>query len=56
MHVSYQGHHKHSYYLISHAGLRGFTGDQVTVIANVVSYHRKTKPEDDDRNFTQLSR
>jgi len=56
MHVSYQGYHKHSYYLISHAGLRGLTGDQVTVIANVVRYHRKATPEESDRNFMQLSR
>jgi len=56
MHVSYQGHHKHSYYLISHAGLRGLTADQVAVIANVVRYHRKGTPDETDRNFAQLSR
>lgn len=56
MHVAYQGHHKHSYYLISHAGLRGFTGDQVAVIANVARYYRKAAPEPDHQNFEQLSR
>ncbi|HEX6101112.1 MAG TPA: Ppx/GppA phosphatase family protein [Thermoanaerobaculia bacterium] len=55
MHVSYQGHHKHSYYLISHAGLRGFTTDQVAVMANVARYYRKSTPSDDDENFAQLS-
>lgn len=54
-HVSYQKHHKHSYYLISHAGLRGFTADQVAVIANVARYHRKATPSDEDPNFTELS-
>jgi exopolyphosphatase/guanosine-5'-triphosphate,3'-diphosphate pyrophosphatase len=55
MHVAYQDHHKHSYYLISHAGLRGFTGDQVAVVANVARYFRKRPPEDSDENFAQLS-
>ncbi|MGZ8868765.1 MAG: Ppx/GppA phosphatase family protein [Thermoanaerobaculia bacterium] len=54
MHVSYQKHHKHSYYLISHAGLRGFTVDQVAVVANVARYHRKAEPSADDRNFSEL--
>lgn len=55
MHVSYQGHHKHSYYLISHAGLRGFTTDQVAVVANVARYYRKSPPREEDENFAQLS-
>ncbi|HUP45409.1 MAG TPA: Ppx/GppA phosphatase family protein [Thermoanaerobaculia bacterium] len=54
-HVSWQKHHKHSYYLISHAGLRGFTADQVAVVANVARYHRKGVPSEDDDNFAQLS-
>ena len=56
MHVSYQKHHKHSYYLISHAGLRGFTADQVAVLANVARYHRKAEPSDEHSNFSDLSR
>lgn len=56
MHVSYQGHHKHSYYLISHAGLRGITGDQVAVVANVARYYRKATPSEEHQNFLQLSR
>ncbi|HEX6088154.1 MAG TPA: Ppx/GppA phosphatase family protein [Thermoanaerobaculia bacterium] len=55
MHVSYQDHHKHSYYLISHAGLRGFTGDQVAVVANVARYFRKSPPDEKHENFAQLS-
>lgn len=54
-HVSYQKHHKHSYYLISHAGLRGFTADQVAVIANVARYHRKAPPAAEHDNFSSLS-
>lgn len=55
MHVSYQSHHRHSYYLISHAGLRGFTGDQVAVLANIARYHRKSTPDDADENFARLA-
>lgn len=55
MHVSYQGNHLHSYYLISHAGLRGFTPDQVAVVANVARYYRKSPPSEEDDNFVQLS-
>ena len=54
-HVSYQSHHKHSYYLISHAGLRGFTADQVAIMANVARYHRKSPPHADHPNFAQLT-
>ena len=55
MHVAFQGHHKHSYYLISHAGLRGFTGDQVAIVANVARYYRKAVPSDEHQNFAQLT-
>jgi exopolyphosphatase / guanosine-5'-triphosphate,3'-diphosphate pyrophosphatase len=54
-HVSYQGHHKHTYYLISHAGLRGFTGDQVAVLANVARYYRKAPPSPEHPGFAELS-
>lgn len=55
MHVAYQDHQKHSYYLISHAGLRGFTSDQVAVVANVARYYRKAVPSDEHDNFAPLS-
>ena len=55
MHVSYRKHHEHSYYMISHAGLRGFTADQVAMVANIARYFRKAKPSEDHENFAQLS-
>ncbi|MDP9191270.1 MAG: Ppx/GppA family phosphatase [Acidobacteriota bacterium] len=55
MHVSYQDHQKHSYYLISHAGLRGFTTDQVAIVANVARYYRKATPSEEHENFAPLS-
>jgi exopolyphosphatase/guanosine-5'-triphosphate,3'-diphosphate pyrophosphatase len=56
MHVSFQDHHKHSYYLISHAGLRGFTADQVAIVANVARYYRKAPPEVEHANYAGLSK
>ena len=55
MHVSDQGYHKHSYYLIRHAALRGFSDDELAVIANVARYHRKSEPDDDDENLAELT-
>ena len=55
MHVSDRGYHKHTYYLIRHAALRGFTEEQLIVVANVARYHRKSQPEDDHVNLTELS-
>ncbi|HEY0592226.1 MAG TPA: Ppx/GppA phosphatase family protein [Thermoanaerobaculia bacterium] len=54
-HVSFQGYHKHTYYLIRHAGLRGFTDDQVALLANVARYHRKAKPSEKHANFRELA-
>jgi exopolyphosphatase / guanosine-5'-triphosphate,3'-diphosphate pyrophosphatase len=55
MHVSDRGYHKHTYYLIRHADLRGFTEDQLLVVANVARYHRKSPPADDHENLAELS-
>jgi exopolyphosphatase/guanosine-5'-triphosphate,3'-diphosphate pyrophosphatase len=54
-HVSFQGYHKHSYYLIRHAGLLGFTDDQVALIANVARYHRKATPSEKHENVRELA-
>ncbi|HUG54616.1 MAG TPA: Ppx/GppA phosphatase family protein, partial [Vicinamibacteria bacterium] len=43
-HISYVGHHKHTYYLIKNGGLRGFTPTEVEVVANVARYHRRGRP------------
>jgi exopolyphosphatase/guanosine-5'-triphosphate,3'-diphosphate pyrophosphatase len=53
--VSYQRHHKHTYYLIRHASLDGFTAEQVAVLANVARYHRKARPKKSHENFAELS-
>lgn len=55
IHVSYQRHHRHTYYLIRHAGLKGFTDDEVAMIANVARYYRKAPPAEGDENLQELS-
>ena len=55
MHVSDRGYHKHTYYLIRHANLRGFTEEQLVVVSNVARYHRKRPPASDDPNLMELS-
>jgi exopolyphosphatase/guanosine-5'-triphosphate,3'-diphosphate pyrophosphatase len=55
MHVSDRGYHKHTYYLIRHADLRGFTEEQLVVVANVARYHRKKPPSDDHPNLFELN-
>ncbi|MBV9363078.1 MAG: Ppx/GppA family phosphatase [Solirubrobacterales bacterium] len=41
MTISYDDHHKHSYYLIVSAGLPGFDPRERALIAQVTRYHRK---------------
>ena len=55
MHVSDRGYHKHSYYIVRHASLRGFTEDQLIVVANVARYHRKGIPLDVHQNLEELT-
>ena len=53
--ISYHQHHKHSYHLIRHANLFGFTPREREVIANLARYHRKARPKKKHENFAPLS-
>ena len=53
-HIAGKKHHRHSMYLILHGDLRGFSEDEVGVIANVARYHRKSPPSNDDPLFAEL--
>jgi len=52
--ISYHQHHKHSYHLIRHANLFGFTPRERELIANLARYHRKAKPKKGHENFAPL--
>jgi exopolyphosphatase/guanosine-5'-triphosphate,3'-diphosphate pyrophosphatase len=43
--INYAGHHKHSYHLIRHAELFGFTPRERELVAQIARYHRKALPK-----------
>jgi exopolyphosphatase/guanosine-5'-triphosphate,3'-diphosphate pyrophosphatase len=53
-HISYKGHHRHSYYLIKNGDLRGFEPDEIEVIALLARYHRRGAPKKDHAGFRDL--
>ncbi|MSP63039.1 MAG: Ppx/GppA family phosphatase [Myxococcales bacterium] len=54
-HIAPARHHKHGEYLIANYDMKGFTSDEVTVLAQVVRYHRKTTPKESHEAFARLS-
>ena len=52
--VSDTGHHKHSYYLVSHADLPGFTETEKRLIALLCRFHRKSMPSNRYPEFLAL--
>lgn len=44
-HISYEQHHKHSYHLISHTALPGFTAPERGLIAAIARYHSGSLPK-----------
>ena len=53
-HISYSGHHKHSYYLIKNGDLRGFHPDEIEVMALVARYHRRGTPRRSHDEYARL--
>jgi exopolyphosphatase / guanosine-5'-triphosphate,3'-diphosphate pyrophosphatase len=53
-HISKDAHHKHSQYLILHGDLRGFSREEVGIIANIARYHRKSLPKPSHEAFEAL--
>ncbi|NES19287.1 MAG: HD domain-containing protein, partial [Symploca sp. SIO3E6] len=54
VYISHSAHHKHSYYLIRHGELLGFTEADIEVIANLARYHRKSPPKKKHENYNNL--
>ena len=54
MHISHKGHHKHSYYLIRHGGLRGMSPEEIEVVAQVARYHRRGRPKKSHAAYADL--
>jgi exopolyphosphatase/guanosine-5'-triphosphate,3'-diphosphate pyrophosphatase len=53
--ISYGSHHKHSYHLIRHAELFGFTPRERELIAQIARYHRKSLPKRKHEAFQSLN-
>ena len=56
VHISYESHHKHSYYLIKNGDLRGFEPDEIDTIALVARYHRRATPDRRHDEYAGLRR
>ena len=55
-HISYDQHHKHTYYLIKNGELRGFEPDEIETIALVARYHRRATPSRRHDGYADLGR
>jgi len=53
--ISYSAHHKHTYHLVRHADLFGFTPREREIVAQVARYHRKALPKKKHEAFARLS-
>ena len=53
--INYSSHHKHSYHLIRHADLFGFTPREREIIANIARYHRKALPKKKHEAYVRLA-
>jgi exopolyphosphatase / guanosine-5'-triphosphate,3'-diphosphate pyrophosphatase len=55
-HISYERHHRHSYYLIKNGDLRGFEPVETEVIALSARYHRRAEPSKEHEGYRDLPR
>lgn len=53
-HISYDRHHRHSYYLIKNGGLRGFEPIEVELVALIARYHRQAAPKKSHEGYALL--
>jgi len=54
--IAQSSYHKHSYYLINHGRLLGFTQDERHLIALVALHHRKSSPKFDQGELSGLQK
>ncbi|MCM4155687.1 Ppx/GppA phosphatase family protein [Gramella sp. AN32] len=54
--ISYSRHHKHALYIIKNSELRGFTDDEVNIMANVARYHRNSTPKKRHKAYKSQSK
>ena len=54
VHISYERHHRHSYYLIKNGDLRGFDPQEIEAIALIARYHRQATPKKSHEGYGDL--
>jgi exopolyphosphatase/guanosine-5'-triphosphate,3'-diphosphate pyrophosphatase len=54
LHVSHRKHHRHSQYLITHGELRGFTPEEVQVMAAAARFHKGAPPKPSHEDLAEL--
>ena len=55
-HISYEKHHRHSYYLIKNGDLRGFEPEEIAIIALITRYHRRAIPQKEHEGMGELTK
>jgi exopolyphosphatase/guanosine-5'-triphosphate,3'-diphosphate pyrophosphatase len=55
VHISYERHHRHSYYLIKNGDLRGFGPEEIEIIGLLARYHRQATPKKSHEGYGELS-
>ena len=53
--IGYAKHQRHSYYLITHGDLTGFSSDEIEVLASLARYHKGGRPKDSHENWRRLN-
>lgn len=53
--ISHDQHHKHSYYIITHSDLPGFTNDEADIIGTIARYHRKSHPKSKHSEYSSFN-
>jgi exopolyphosphatase/guanosine-5'-triphosphate,3'-diphosphate pyrophosphatase len=54
VHISYERHNRHSYYLIKNGDLRGFDPQEIEAIALIARYHRQGTPKKSHDGYGDL--
>ena len=55
-HISHRKHHKHALYIIRHADLKGFSEDEINIMANVARYHRRSTPKKRHKRYRKMDK
>ncbi len=54
--LSSRAHHKHSFYVIANAEVFGFAPKELTLVAHIARYHRRSRPKPSHIEYARLSR